>query len=296
MDTHLRAIKAAEERWNPSIPKSTHTGCLQIGGQELQCDVLENGTRIIREKNMLTVLGRGKIGGEDRKRAETTNLPIFLTANNLTPYLGGKIKEWATPISYKGPDKKKYIGYDARLLPEICRAYVEAEHDKVLLIGQMRLAATCKAMLCGLATVGIISLVDSATGYELVREKTELQKILEKYISEELREWTKRFPDEFFKQTYRLHGWDYPKIGKNHPQYIGKLINKYVYEKLPIGVLAALKSQNPKNENGRRSYCHHQFLTEDIGNENLKLQINQVVTLMRVSKNIDEFKEHMEKL
>ena len=296
MDLHERAVKAANERWHSVTPKATHTGVLQIGGQELHCDVLEDGTRIIRQKNFLKAMGRGKIGGHQRRGQEATNLPIFLTANNLTPYCKGKIEVWASPIKYKGPNNQKYIGYNARLLPEACKIYVEAEHDKILQDNQLKIAATCKAMLCGLATVGIIGLVDSVTGYELVREKTELQRILEKYIAEELRSWTKKFPDVFFEQVYRLHGWDYRKLNKYHPQYIGKIINKYVYEKLPSGVLAALKSQNPVNPNGNRSHKHHQFLSEDIGDENLKLQINQVVSIMKISENIDEFRTHMEKL
>lgn len=37
----------------------------------------------------------------------------------------------------------------------------------------------------------------------------ELQLILEKYVSQELLPWAKRFPDEFYKQMFRLKGWEY---------------------------------------------------------------------------------------
>jgi hypothetical protein len=151
-------------------------------------------------------------------------------------------------------------------------------------------------MLYGLATVGIISLIDDATGYVEQRNRSELEKILEKYIAEDLRQWTKKFPNEFFKQVYRLHGWEYPKINKNHPQCVGKIINKYVYEALPPGVLDELKRKNPPNENGNRRARLHQYISEDIGDDNLKKQITQVVTLMKVSDNMDMLKSMIEKI
>ena len=46
-------------------------------------------------------MGRGKIGGKERKGEETTNLPVFLQADNLTPYLQQEFLERARPIFYK---------------------------------------------------------------------------------------------------------------------------------------------------------------------------------------------------
>lgn len=296
LDRSEIARKAVNERWHPSIPKATHSGVLIIGGKEIACDVLENGKRVLRQKTFLKTVGRGKIGGKDKKGEDTSNLPIFLQANNLSPYLEPNLGDMGRPIKYKGANNQKMIGYEASLLPEVCKVYVKAEADGVLQDNQLKIAVVCKSILYGLATVGIVSLVDDATGYVEKRSRDELQKILEKYISEELREWTKKFPNTFFKQVYRLHGWEYPKIGKNHPQYIGKIINKYIYERLPPGVLEALKNKNPLNVNGNRKYRHHQFLTENIGDDNLQKQITQVITLMKVSENMDTFKDLVDKV
>jgi len=63
-------------------------------------------------------------------------------------------------------------------------------------------------LIRGLARVGIIALVDEATGYQEVRARQELQRILEAYVQAELRPWIKTFPDEFFKEIYRLQGWE----------------------------------------------------------------------------------------
>lgn len=291
------AKKAVNERWHPTIPKATHSGILIIAGQEIACDVLEGGRRVIRHKDFAKAMGKSKSSGESAKRALEQKIPIFLSANNLSPYLEQHFLERAQEIFYKTSDGRKVIGYDATLLPEACKIYVQAENDGVLQKNsqQIAIAKVCKTMLYGLAIVGITALIDDCTGYVKVRERTELQKILDKYIAKELREWTMRFPDEFFKQVYRIHNWNYPKIG-NHPQYLGKFINKYVYDRLPEGVLEELQNKNPSNENGNRKYRHHQFLTEDIGEDNLNKQIVQTITVMKLSNNIEEFKQLIEKL
>lgn len=77
------------------------------------------------------------------------------------------------------------------------------------------------------AKVGLIAVIDEVTGYQDERDRNELQLILEKYVSQELLPWAKRFPDEFYKQMFRLKGWEY--LGKAKPSYAGKLTNEYIY-------------------------------------------------------------------
>ena len=296
MTNSERGKKAAEERWNPTIPRSTHTGILKIAGKEIACDVLEGGKRVLRQKTLLNAMGKGKAAGEDVKRALSQKIPIFVCANNLSAYLEQDFLSRAQEIFYRTTDGRKVIGYDASILPEACKIYVKAEADGVLQKVQMQIASVCKIMLYGLATVGIISLVDDATNYTEIRNRSELEKILEIYICEEFRKWNEKFPNEFFKQIYRLHGWQWPKINKNHPQYVGKIINKNIYERLPEGVLEELKIRNPTNENGIRNYRHHQFLTPKTGEDHLNKQILQVISIMKVSENIEEFNKLMERI
>lgn len=281
---------AAQERWNSTTPKATHTGVLIIAGQEIHCDVLNDGRRILRQKTLAKAMGKASAGGRAYKRSEEYNLPVFLTANNLTPYLTTEFLDRSNLIIYKGIDGRKQSGYDATVLPEACKIYVQADHENDLPANQKKIVTVCKAMLYALATVGITALVDDATGYVYERERNELQKVLEQYIAKELLPWTKKFPDEFFEQVYRLQGWHWPKINKNHPQYVGQLINEFVYEGLSPEVLKELKNQNPTNENGNRRNRFHQHLTE-LGNSSLDKQVVKVVTLMKVSKDMDQFRE-----
>jgi hypothetical protein len=293
--TPEKAKKAANERWHPSIPRATHSGILIIGGKEILCDVLEDGRRVLRHNTVSKAMGKGKPSGEDMKRALQLKIPLFLSANNLTPYLEPIIQERGQQIYYKSKEGRKLIGYEANILPEACKVYVKAFNDGVLQKQQIPFAKVCQTMLYGLASVGITALVDDATGFIEKRNRDELQKILEKYISEELREWTRKFPNEFFKQVYRLHGWEYGKR-PNHPQYVGKIINKHIYEKLPPGILDELKNKNPVMENGYRKHRHHQYMREGIGEKNLDRQIVQTITLMKISQNLDQFEEMVKQI
>ena len=121
--------------------------------------------------------------------------------------------------------------------------------------------------------------------------RDELNRILSAYINEELRPWVKRvFPEEFFRQIYRLHGWVYTPGSISRPRVIGSMINKWVYEYLSDGVLEALRVKNPATEaGGRRKHKHHQYLTQEEGIRHLEGQIAVVTSLLRVSDTKEEF-------
>jgi hypothetical protein len=143
-----------------------------------------------------------------------------------------------------------------------------------------------------LSRVGVIALVDEATGYQAVRDREELHRILAAYIHDELLPWTKRFPDEFYRELFRLRGWPYNPPSLKRPQLVGKLTNELVYNELPEGVLDDLRKKNPVvARDGRRRYKHHQFLTVDVGNPHLEKQVTAVMTLMRVSPTWSRFKK-----
>src|SRR5207237_4989343 len=109
-----------------------------------------------------------------------------------------------TPIEFRSTDGRRMLGYEATLLADMCDAVLEARRHGALTKKQQHVAMQCEILMRGFARVGIIALVDEATGYQDSRAKDELIKILDAYISEELRPWTRMFPEEFFKQTYRL--------------------------------------------------------------------------------------------
>lgn len=274
------------------LMKATHFGKLNIGERELNCAVLEDGSRIISKSAVFKAFERTKRG---RKKGEVRvidmpNLPSFIDANNLKGYINGELKEiLLNPIRYKAKNGREIEGYKADIIPLLCDVYLSARMNNTLTKQQENLAIVSEIIVRSLSKIGIVALVDEATGYQIDREKDALQKLLSKYISKELLPWAKRFPDEFYKEMFRLREWDYPTPGSKKPGIVGYYTNKFVYDYLPPGVKEELQNNNPIISPGRRKFKHHQFLTEDIGNPHLEKHLVKVITLMQASDTWEEY-------
>jgi hypothetical protein len=282
------------------ILKATHQGTLKIGDKELLCAVLEDGTRVITSRAVFHAFGRTVRGSRSGSPTLTENndmikVPSFMDAKNLKPFIDNDLGQLIKPIEYQNTNGRINSGYKAEVLPLICDLYLSARDAGVLTAKQLPLAAVSEMMVRSLSKVGIVALVDEATGYQIVREKEALQKLLELYIAKELLPWAKRFPDEFYKELFRLRGWQYSPLSVKRPQLVGKLTNDVIYKRLPPGVLEELQVKNPPNEKGRRKYRHHQFLTEGIGNPHLEKHLASVTALMRASTNWGGFKRLLER-
>jgi len=131
-----------------------------------------------------------------------------------------------------------------------------------------------------LSKIGIVALVDEATGYQEVRDKQALQKILDRYLTEEKARWAKTFPDDFYKKLFKVRGLRFDPTSVKKPGFIGHDTNNIVYNRLVPGVLKRLKELNPKTEKGYRKDHHHQFFTQDYGVPELKQHILNVMFLM----------------
>lgn len=273
----------------PKKLQSTHHGVLKIAGTNLSCDVLEDGTRVISKSAIFRAFKRTKRG---RAKSETRvlNMPPFIDAKNLQPFIYKDLMGVLKTIEYTTKTGKDAAGYNAEIIPLLCDVYLKAREHGALLKSQEPLAKTSEILVRSLSKVGIVALVDEATGYQEVRNKDELQKLLALYVRKEFLPWTKRFPDPFYEELFRLKGWTYSPLTVKRPQLVGKLTNELVYDKLPKGVLAELKKVTPKSESGNYTKRFHQSLTEDIGNPHLEKHLASVITLMKVSPNWNNFK------
>jgi P63C domain len=172
---------------------------------------------------------------------------------------------------------------------------LSAKDAGALTIAQTAVAKKCETLVRAFSRVGVIALVDEATGYQEVRPRDELRRLLEAYVSPEFLPWTKRFPDEFYKELFRLRGWQYDPLSVKRPKLVGLLTESIVYKRLPEGVLVELKKLNPKDESGRRKRRHHQFLTDDIGNPHLEKHVASAITLMKIFPSYKSFKKYLDK-
>lgn len=259
------------------------SGDLDIGGIKIPCAVLNNGKRVVFQRDIVGLLTGNKKGGLSR----------YLGANNLQPYLpekfrGKTIEEAVFSFPYGGNLAQGFEGID---LIEICDMYLKARQAGVLLDSQENLALQSEIITRAFAKVGIIAAIDEATGYQ--KEKDEYQKLLAQYIAEELQPWIKTFSESFYFQIYRLKGWPWSRRSdekKNHPWEVAKITNRIVYEKLPSGILDKLRELNPKNDKGNRKHKNFQFLTPNAGYVHLVKHLGHIEAIMERHSDGEWFK------
>lgn len=268
-------------------PKATHQGEIVIGDITIPCAVLEDGTRVLRERSVAKALKRKGGGAYWQKKREVGGqplLPEYISVKNLHPFINNDIrKKFLDPIRYKTQSGTEATGLPATLLPEVCDVWLKTRENKALTDGQEVTAKIAEILMRGFAKIGIIALVDEATGYQEIRDRLALQKILEKYISHELLAWTNMFPNDFYKEMFRLKGWQYRNMSVKRPQVVGHYTNDLIYERLESGVLEELKKKNPRTPSGHRKNKHFQWLTNDLGQPKLRDHMNGVIALMRAS-------------
>ena len=280
------------------VIKASYQGELDINGFKISCAVLEDGQRVLVNRSLANALGIKGSGAywQKKKEQKSAALPEYLSANYLQPFISDehKLKIYNT-ISYVNKAGLETEGVDATLLSDICDIYIKAG-AKGAFKNNPEIPEIAYKLLLALSKVAITALVDEATGYQYIREKDELQKILKAYIAPELLSWQKKFPDEFYKEIFRLNKWDYTVNGiKQRPGIVGTWTKKLVYQQLPKGVMQELYSKTPKTITGKLAAKLHQSLTFDVGNSHLEKQLISVITLMNISKDWGEFLKYFKR-
>ncbi len=282
------ARKGAAARWSGgggggSAPKATHEGELKIGGAVIPCAVLDDGRRLITQSGFMLALGRARQAKGRSHYDGDVNMPAFLTAKNIKPFISNDLAVTSSQVEFRTVKGALAFGYPAELLPKVCEVFLNAEAAGKLLPIQKHIATQSRILIIGLASTGIVALVDEATGYQAIRPKDALQAYLEQIISKELAAWAKKIPDEFYENIYKLRGWVWPGMGKNRYSVVGSYTLDLVYDRLAPGLLPELIKKSPKDENGNRPHKLHQFLTADIGNPMLSQHMHSLIMFQRLA-------------
>lgn len=288
------AKKAAASRWAElpfAVCATSEEQPLRIGDVELECYVLEDGTRLLSQAGFLIALGRHRKANVRRER-----VPAILQGKAINPFISSDLLEKSRPVAFRTPNGQRANGYRAELLPEVCEIYLKARDAGVLPANQAHVARQADVLVRGLAHVGIIALVDEATGYQDLRAKQALASILEQFIAKELQAWVRTFPDDYYREIFRLRGLQYPEYTVQRPQYFGILTNDIVYGRLAPGVLNELKKVTPRNSSGNRSHRFFQHLTTNIGYPKLREHLGSVVTIMKLSDSWQKFTENLNRI
>jgi hypothetical protein len=270
-----------------TVYKATHRGYLKVAGREVPCAVLENGKRVISQSGLFDAFDRTRRGS----LINDGGFPSIVEAKNLQSFITNETLEKSKIIKYYHTNGKIANGYDAELITEVCGIYIDAKERNVLLQSQVKLYERSVTLLKAMANVGITALIDEATGYQHDRESQALQKLLEQYISKDLMKWQKRFPNSYYKEIFKLHGWEYDADSNLRPGYVGTFTNRYVYDLFPKEVMDEIKKLNPAESNFRKNK-YHQYLTPNIGVPQLDKHISKLIAVMKLSKDIYEFEEN----
>ena len=175
-------------------------------------------------------------------------------------------------------------GYEATILPHICAVLIDAGQKGALGRASAHLAGRAAQLQHGFATLGIIALVDEATGYQDFRQRDALARVLERFVAKELRPWVKTFPSDFYKQIYRLNDWPYTE-NAGRPGVIGHWTDNIVYKRLAPGVWEELKRLTARYPGGDFKNKLFQRLTDDVGHPKLREHLAAVLMLMKYSPN-----------
>lgn len=283
------ATKAAKARWGgESLPKALRIGELSLLGKRIPCAVIEGEIRVLNQAGFLRAIGRARSPKAGTGVLSTVDeLPFFLQAKALQPFISEELKESTKPIFYLAGEART-VGYPATLLPQVCEVYLKyrdhlLQKKKEIPEKYRHIIEACDILMRSLAGVAIVALVDEASGYQEIRPKDALQMYLAKLVRKELAAWAKKFPDEFYQNIYKLKGWAWPGMRKNRYSVVAHYTRDLVYERIAPGLLEELEKKSPPNEKGQRPARLHQWLTEDVGNPMLAQHLYSLIMFQRLA-------------
>jgi hypothetical protein len=284
------AKKAAVARWGL---KATHRGTFREDfGIDVDCYVLddEKKTAVISQRGMGEVLGLGTGG---------SRLPNFVKREWITPYIGHELSEkLENPLVFQAPTlgtsqpPTRTHGYDITIVIDLCKAIIKAEEDGKILPRQQNIAKQAHVIMSASAKAGIQGLVYKLAGYDATRE--DVVNAFKFFVREEAREYEKEFPDQLYRQWYRLY--QLPEPTKNKPWKFKHLTVDQVYKPLAKSSGKILQLAQTQRATGKERYKKlHQFLSE-IGVKALRQHLGELIGIAKLSKDRVEYEKNVEKI
>ncbi len=272
--TGLVEVERREDGQLLPSPFAKYQGVLALGGTPVDVYVLDTRERVISLRATVKAIAGVDAG----------NLGEYIGAQALKPFLNKELVLGETREFHIPGTQLRGKGITAERFLEVCGAYVSALQAEALSTARQReIAVRCSIVLSSCAKVGLIALIDEATGYQYERADDALQVKLRAFIADELREWEKTFPDELWEQFGRLTQWR----GALHsrPKWWGKLVIELIYEALDPDVAKYLRENKPPPRHGQN---YHQWFTQDLG---LKALIGQIYEIIGIAKTCEDIRE-----
>jgi hypothetical protein len=254
---------------------------------------------VITQTDFMNALEMYYSGWVSRNRSDedlAADTPQFLAFKTLKPFVDKHLGDLQSiTVDYRTKRGQIARGIKAEIIPKICEVWLDAEESAKLGARQKKIAQRAKVLMRALAHTGIIALVDEATGYQDVRARDALAKILAEFLANERQRWTLTFPLDFYKEIYRLRGWKFEPWNTKRPSVIAAWTDDFVYDRLAPGLTEELRQKNPVAETGRRTHKHHQWFNPDRGHPKLKEHIAGVIALLRAADSWEGFKRSLQR-
>lgn len=287
------AKKAAVARWGERPLKATHRGSFKDEfGIDVECYVLddEQKTAVISKRGMGLTLGMGESGSV---------FTTFINRNRMVDFVGSELSEKiAKPLVFQAMSSGAALptpahGYDVTILIDVCKAILDADAAGVMRKSDQHIVKQARIILNASAKAGIKNLVYALAGYDATR--AEVIAAFKFFVREEAREYEKEFPDQLYREWYRLY--ELKQLGRNRPWKFKALTIGHVYRPLANSngkILQLTRDQKAKAEEGKNKSLH-QFLSE-VGVKALRTHLGRLLGIAEVSATSDEYERHVERI
>jgi P63C domain len=285
------AKRAAQARWGQKLI-ATHKGSFkQDFGINVDCYVLndEGKTAVISQRGMGETLGLGSSG---------SRLPRFVSGKAISRHVGPELREKLDkPVIFQaqvgGPETLSQVhGYDVTILIDLCKAIIEAESNKQLMPHQTNVAAQAHVIVNACAKYGIQDLVYKLAGYNSTRE--EAVAAFKFYVQSEARDYEREFPNQLYKEWYRLYHIQEPERGKAWK--FKHLTVNHVWFPLARShgrILDLTRAQKEASQERHKKL--HQFLSI-IGVKALRTHLGRLLGIAETSESQEEYERHVRRI
>ena len=263
----------------PVLPLGVFPGTIQVGDEDLKCYVLDDGRRVISRVGATEFLTK-QLGNGD--------LEGYLRSQRVEPFLPPRWQDELIDFGLPGVTHKRVAGLRAETFLDVCRGLMIARDEGTLTEIQSDMARRASAFVIACSKIGLIALIDEATGYQYERSEDALQFKLKLFLEEEMRAWEKTFPDELWVEFGRLTGWTGGVSSR--PKYWGKLVMELIYGYLDEDVARWLKANAPRPRSGQN---YHQWLSSQYGLKKLTEHIWLVIGVASTCQTMSELREQM---
>lgn len=264
-----------------NLPRAANPGKIRVGDIELDVCIIADGTRVERLISQRTALAHlGLPRPKTSQEAGDFLVDYVARIGGSALVHGGSPLATFSPVRFLHPvSHREAVGYRGEDFIAVCKFMLRARRLDALTLPQLRVAERAEVIVESFAELGVVALIDEATGYQRERGADALQRILDRLVASKAQSYEVRFPTEFYTEICRLRRWDFD--ASNPAGGFAYLTNDLVYSRLAPGVLDALREADPLVAPGVRARKLHQHLSSDEGVRLLDAHLRSVIEIAK---------------